>query len=112
MLSVPHFLLAMGGAPAGASPEEQKKAMLIQFGMIAFMVVIFYVMLIRPQQTQAKKQKELLAGLKKGDKVVTSSGIIGIVTNVAEDMVTIRSADTKLDLQKSAITQVTGRAES
>ncbi len=97
----------MGGAPAGSSPEEQKKAMLMNLGMVVFMVVIFYVMLIRPQQTQAKKQKALIAGLKKNDKVVTSSGIIGIVTSVAEESVTIRSADTKLEIQKSAITSVT-----
>lgn len=101
----------MSGSAPGASPEEQKKNMLMQFGMIAFMIVIFYVMLIRPQQKQAKTQKELLSGLRKGDKIATSSGIIGIVTNVSDDVVTIRSADTKLDLQKTAITQITGRAE-
>ena len=112
MSSFPDFLFALGGPPAGASPEDQKRAMLMQFGMIACMVLIFYVMLIRPQQKQAKKQKELLSGLKKGDKVVTSSGIVGVVTNVADDLVTVRSADTKLDLQKSAITQVTGRTET
>ena len=112
MLSVPNLLFAMGGPAPGASPEEAKRAMLMQFGMIAFMVVIFYVMLIRPQQTQAKKQKELMSTLKKGDKIVTSSGIIGIVTNVADDVVTIRSGETKLDLQKSAVTQVTSRSES
>ncbi|HTH47116.1 MAG TPA: preprotein translocase subunit YajC [Candidatus Limnocylindria bacterium] len=112
MLPVPYYLFAMPGPPAGASPEEQKRSMLMQFGMIAFMVVIFYVMLIRPQQTQAKKQKELMSQLKKGDKIVTSSGIIGIVTNVTDDVVTIRSGETKLDLQKSAVSQVTSRSES
>ena len=111
-MSVTHFLFAMGGPAPGASPEEQKRAMLTQVGMIAFMIVIFYVMMIRPQQKQAKQQKELLKAIKKGDKVVTTSGIIGIITNVTDDVVTIRSADTKLDVQKSAITQVTGRAES
>jgi preprotein translocase subunit YajC len=75
-------------------------------------IVIFYVILIRPQQKQAKQQKELLKALKKGDKVVTASGIVGIVTNVTDDLVTIRSADTKLDLQKNVVTQITGRAES
>lgn len=111
-MPVTHFLFAMGGPAPGASPEEQKRAMLTQVGMIAFMIVIFYVMMIRPQQKQAKQQKELLKAIKKGDKVVTTSGIIGIITNVTDDVVTIRSADTKLDVQKSAITQVTGRAES
>ncbi|MEI6356149.1 MAG: preprotein translocase subunit YajC [Verrucomicrobiota bacterium] len=105
-------LLAMGFAAAGLSPEDPKRQMLTQFGMIAFMILIFYVMLIRPQQTQAKKQAELLKGLKKGDKVVTSAGIVGVVTNVADDVVTVRSSETKLDLQKSSITQVTGRAEA
>lgn len=86
--------------------------MLMQVPLIGFVIVIFYVILIRPQQKQAKQQKELLKALKKGDKVVTASGIVGIVTNVTDDLVTIRSADTKLDLQKNAVTQITGRAES
>ena len=102
----------MGGPPAGSSPEDQRRAMLMNIGMIVFMVVIFYVLVLRPQQNQAKKQKELMSQLKKGDKVVTSSGIIGIVTNVTDDVVTIRSGETKLDLQKSAVTQVTARSES
>ncbi len=96
---------------AEASPEDAKRANLYQVGMIAFMIVIFYVMLIRPQQKQAKKQAELLKGLKKGDKVVTSSGIIGVVTGIQDNAVTLRSADTKLEVQKSAISQVTGSVE-
>ena len=107
MLSVPYYLFAMFGPGAGASPEDQKRSTMTTIVMTVFMVVIFYVMLIRPQQTQAKKQKALIAGLKKNDKVITSSGIIGIVTSVAEESVTIRSADTKLEIQKSAITSVT-----
>ena len=101
----------MGGPAPGASPEEQKRAMLMQFGMIAFMIVIFYVMLIRPQQKQAKQQAALIKALKKGDKVVTSSGIIGVVTGIQDNAVTLRSADTKLEVQKSSISQVTGSVE-
>jgi preprotein translocase subunit YajC len=109
MLSFAPCLLALLGQ---ATPEDAKRANLYQVGMIAFMIVIFYVMLIRPQQKQAKQQAELIKGLKKGDKVVTSSGIIGVVTGIQDNAVTLRSADTKLEVQKSSITQVTGSVEA
>lgn len=84
--------------------------MLVQFGMIGVMMVIFWVMLIRPQQKRAKEQASLLKGLKPGDKVATSAGIIGVVVSLKENTVTLRSADTKLEVTKNSITDVTERA--
>ena len=72
-------MLALGGSTAASSPEEQKKAMFMQVGMMVFFGIIFYVMLIRPQQKRAKEQSKMLNELKAGDKVTTSSGIVGIV---------------------------------
>ncbi|MBN8249099.1 MAG: preprotein translocase subunit YajC [Verrucomicrobia bacterium] len=92
-----------------ASPEEQKRAMLMQLGMIVFMVVIFWVLLIRPQQKKAREQADLLKTLKTGDKVATTSGILGIITSVRDDAITLRSGDTKLELQKAAVTQILER---
>ena len=108
--SVVDSLLALSPPAANASPEDAKRAMIMQVGMILFMVVIFWVMLIRPQQKKAKEQTELLKTLKAGDKVVTSSGIIGIVTSVRDDAVTLRSGETKLEFQKSAVSQIVERA--
>jgi preprotein translocase subunit YajC len=98
------------GDSSSASPEDQKRQMLLQGGLMVFMFIAMYLVLIRPQQKKSKEQSILLKGLKNGDKVVTSSGILGVVTSVRDDSVTIRSADTKLELQKSAIVQITERA--
>ncbi len=83
---------------------------MMSIGMIVFMFVVMYVVVLRPQQKRAKEQAELLKALKVGDKVITASGIIGVVTSVRDDSVTIRSSDTKLEFQKTAITQITERA--
>lgn len=99
-------MMALGGPPAGASPEEQKKAMFMQLGMMVFMGVIFYVMLIRPQQKRAKEQAKMLSELKAGDKVTTTSGIVGVVVGIKDNSVTIRSGESKLEITKGAIGEV------
>lgn len=72
--------------------------------------VIFYFMLILPQQKKQKQQKVMLEALKKGDKVVTSSGIWGTVTNLGKDTVTLQIADnTKIKMQRDYIARL--RAE-
>jgi preprotein translocase subunit YajC len=99
-------MLALGGPPAGSSPEEQKKAMFMQMGMMVFFGVIFYVMLIRPQQKRAKEQAKMLSELKAGDKVTTTSGIVGIVVGIKDNSVTLRSGESKLEITKGAIGEV------
>jgi preprotein translocase subunit YajC len=58
---------------------------LVSFLPLIAIVVVFYFMLFRPQQQKAKKHKELLAGIRRGDRIVTSGGIIGIVNKVVSD---------------------------
>ena len=99
-------MLALGGPPAGSSPEEQKKAIFMQMGMMVFFGVIFYVMLIRPQQKRAKEQAKMLSELKAGDKVTTTSGIVGIVVGIKDNSVTLRSGESKLEITKGAIGEV------
>ena len=84
--------------------------MLQQLGLLLFMGVVFYFLLIRPQRVRAKRQDSLLKNLKSNDRVVTSSGIVGIVISVKEKSVTLRSADSKLEVLKSAVTEITERA--
>lgn len=105
MLPTPGFLPALvlmvprEGAGAGT-------VMLLQIGA---MVAIFYFLLIRPQQKEAKRHREMLAALKKGDEVVTSGGIIGTVVHAAEDRLTIKTADsTRLVVQRGRIAGVVG----
>ena len=77
------------------------------FIMIAAMVVIFYFLLIRPQQKQAKEKAALVSAVKIGDKVVMSDGLHGIVSNVKETTVIVKVADNvKLEFEKVAIASV------
>jgi len=58
-----------------------------------FMVVIFYFLLIRPQQRKAKEHKALLDNLKKGDRIITNGGLIGTIINIEDPLVMIEVAD-------------------
>ncbi len=69
--------------------------------------VVFYFLLILPQQRKQKKLKAMLDSLKKGDKVVTASGIWGTVTNLGKDTVTLQISDnTKIKIQKEFIARL------
>ena len=70
-------------------------------------LLIFYLLLIRPQQQQQKKHKQMLGALKKGDKVVTSGGIIGTVVGLDDGKAVLRIAeDVKVEVVKGSITNV------
>jgi len=73
------------------------------------MFVIMYFLLIRPQSLQRKQQAKIQESLKPGDKVVTTSGIVGIVISVKDKTVSIRSADAKMEVIRSSITDITER---
>lgn len=68
--------------------------------------VIFYFVLIRPQQQRAKQQKKMLEALKAGDKVITAAGIIGVVITVKDKSVSLRSADAKFEVTKASVTEI------
>ena len=92
-----------GGGSAGADPSQQFLGLLPLVAMFA----IFYFLLIRPQQKKAKEHKAMLEALKKGDEVVTAAGILGRVTAIAEDVVTVEVApDIKIRFQRNAIASV------
>lgn len=75
--------------------------------MMIIVMGIFYVMLFVPQQRQRKKTQAMLAALKNGDKVVTSSGIYGTVNGLDGDTVILKIADqVKIRILRSAIAQV------
>jgi preprotein translocase subunit YajC len=66
--------------------------------------------MIRPQSKKAKQHAEMLKAVRPGDKIVTSGGLIGIVVSVKERSLAIRSAETKLEVLKSAVTEITERS--
>src|ERR1700745_940459 len=79
----------------------------------AFMFIIFYFLLIRPQQKRQKEQQKLLSSLKTGDKVITSSGIHGLIANVKETTFLVKIADNvKIEIEKGSIATVAKSAPS
>jgi len=72
-------------SPAFAQTAGGGSDFLIQLVPILLMFVIFYLLLLRPQQQRAKAHREMVANLRRGDTVVTSGGIIGKVTKVRDD---------------------------
>ena len=84
-----------------------------QFIPLILIFVIFYFFLIRPQQKRVKDHKEMVAALKRGDEIITSGGIIGIVDRVMEDdriEVTI-GENTKVQIIRSTITSLLKKEE-
>jgi len=74
---------------------------------------IFYFLLIRPQQKKSKQHKQLLADLKKGDKVVSSGGLHGIITGLADDVVTVEiSPKVRVKITRGSIAGVIRKSES
>lgn len=70
-----------------------------------FMILIMYFFMIRPQQKRQKEHQNMLSSLRKGDKVITSSGIHGTIDDIEDNTYIIKIADnTKIKLEKSAIT--------
>jgi preprotein translocase subunit YajC len=90
------------GAASGSTGST-----ILSFLPFILIFVIFYFLLILPQQKRQKKLKAMLEALKKGDKIVTSSGIWGTITNLGKDTVTVQIADnTKIKVQRDHISRV------
>ena len=74
---------------------------LIFFGV---MILVFWLLIIRPQQKQKKKMEQFLSGLKSGDRVVTASGIIGRIVSIDGEVMTLELAkDVRIKVLKSAV---------
>ena len=85
---------------AGASTGSD----LMSFLPLIIIFVLFFFMIIRPQMKAAKEQRAMIAALQKGDEVITSGGIVGKVSKVADAFVTIEiAANTEITVQKQAV---------
>jgi preprotein translocase subunit YajC len=99
-------LFGGGGTGAGSGSTTSTILSLVPFALI---FVIFYFLVILPQQKRSKQQKALLEALKKGDKVVTASGIWGTISNLGKETVTLQIADTtKIRIQRDQIARLRG----
>ena len=104
MLITPAFAQSSGGLAEGG------------FGLlpIIFVMVIFYFLLIRPQQKRAKQHKEMLAAMRRGDKIITSGGLVGTVVKVTDDSDTVDveiAKDVKVQIVRSMVADIKGKTE-
>ena len=89
-----------------ASPEGQT-SLLPMIIMWTAIIGIFYFLLIRPQKKAQERHQKLVAGLKKGDEVMTDGGIIGQVIHLKEDRVTIKTGgDTRVEVARAKIARI------
>ena len=96
---------AQTAAPGGAGG-------IATFVPFIFIFIIMYFVLFRPQMRRQKEQQRLVSALKTGDRVVTSAGIHGLISNVKETTVIVKVADNvKIEMEKSAITSVVKGSE-
>jgi len=103
------YMLALG---APAQPGQEAPPAWTTLVPLLLIGVMFYFLLFRPQQKRAKEHANLLKSLKPGDEVVTSSGIVGKVITVRDKTISLRSAETKLEILKSAVAEITSRGSA
>jgi len=101
---IPVAYAQAAAAPAGAPPAPSLLSTLL-FPVI--LIVIMYFLMIRPQVKRQKEHKAMLDRLAKGDEVITSGGVAGVVVGISDAFVTVEVADgVQLRVQKGAITSV------
>jgi preprotein translocase subunit YajC len=97
------FAYAMSQLPNGGGSG----AVTTQLLFFAAIFAIFYFLLIRPQQKQKRDREAMLGAVKKGDRVVTSSGLHGTIVGLSDNTVTLKVADSvKLDFDRSALGRI------
>ena len=100
---------ASGTAGASGGGGAQLITMLVTFGLI---ILVFYFLVIRPQNRKQKDAKKMLESIRKGDRVVTIGGLHGFVESVKDDAVVLRIDDNvKAKFNKSAVSQVLERRD-
>ena len=102
-----HGSFALLFAPSGQNAGGGVAVFMVQ---IAALVAIFYFMLIRPQRRQQERHRQLLSSLQRGDRVVTSGGILGEVLHLKDDEVTLKSGESRLIVARTNIANILNRS--
>ena len=93
--------------PTAANPMAQLVQTVLLMGGIG---VFMWLTMFRPQQKRAKELEAMLKSLRAGDRIVTASGIVGVVLSLKDKTISISSSKTKLEILKSAVAEVTERS--
>lgn len=102
-MHVNYFSGILADAAPAAAPTQNP---VIAFLPMVLLLIVFYFILIRPQQKRAKELAKLVDSIKSGDKVITGSGIVGTVITVKDKFVTLRSGDAKFEVTKGSVTEI------
>ena len=106
-------MVDMAWAQAEGGQAAPQSSMLLQLVPFILIFVIFYFLLIRPQVKRQKAMSAMIAGLKKGDKVVTSGGVCGVIVGTKDDIIVLKIAEnTKIEVLKSAVSAVRDQIEN
>ena len=98
------FLIPSAHAQAAGAPQGGGMGMLL---FLIILIGVMYFLMIRPQMKRAKEHKGMLDKLSKGDEVITSGGIAGVITDIGENFITVEVADNvRLRVQKAAVGNV------
>lgn len=92
---------------AGAGPPQSPMGMIVSFVPFIAIFVLFYFLLILPQQKKAKQRKQMIDALKKGDRVMTSGGMIGTVVAIFPKVISMQVAEgTRIKINRTYIEEV------
>lgn len=99
-------------AAEGAATASSQSLAFANFAPLVLIMAVFYLLLIRPQQKKFKAHQEMISKLSKGDKVVTSGGILGAIYKVEDNIVVLEVAEnTKIRVRRETILEVEPSAE-
>ena len=100
------YFFPVGVAHAEAAAASAGPSAIVSLLPLILLFVIFYFLLIRPQQKKVKEHKNMLGMIQKGDTTVTTGGIHGRITSVGEETVTMEVADNvRIKVSKEAVAQ-------
>ncbi len=97
--------LLLGTATTAHAAEASPAAGIVQLAPLLLIMLVFYFLLIRPQQKRLKAHKDMVAGMKKGDKIVTAGGIYGTVVDVSDNEIKVEIAEgTRVRVKRDTVT--------
>ncbi|HEX4601238.1 MAG TPA: preprotein translocase subunit YajC [Gemmatimonadales bacterium] len=94
-------------APSGQNTGGGIAVFALQIGAL---IAIFYFMLIRPQRRQQERHRQLLGSLQRGDRVVTSGGLVGEVVHLKDDEVTVKTGEARVVVLRTNIANILNRS--
>jgi preprotein translocase subunit YajC len=90
----------------------EEPSLIVQLAPLILIFVVFYFLLIRPQQKRMKEHREMLSNLRRGDRVVTGGGIIGQIVKVGDDELTVEIGEgMRVKVLRSTVSSVLSKPE-